>query len=232
MSAVRRVARRFTKLGVEVLSPSSFSVKREVRGFVILRGDTGTPREVEREHLAAIRNSDFLYIVNPDREIGVSTCLEIGFAVAHDIPVFCLRAPAEYVLRLFTRNAPTPAVVVKILRRQVLPPIPTGASLTELQSFLRQMVRVRGFENESVRDKLLLMLEEFGELAKGFRLQAGLKVHVTKRGLRSKVAEELVDCLIYLLDIANMLGIQMAGALRAKEAVNKRRKWISYKSLR
>jgi len=46
------------------------------------------PVEVEKRHLTAIVASDFLYVNAPGGYIGLSTALEIGFAIANDIPIF------------------------------------------------------------------------------------------------------------------------------------------------
>lgn len=226
LAEIQRVARAFNRLGVRVLSPSSFSPRKELDGFLVLRGDTGDAKDMQRKHLQAIRDSDFLYVVNPNGETGVSAVLEIGFAIAHDIPVFCSHTPTEYVIKLFTRTEPNVARVKSAVQERSLPPIPPGVSLDELQAYLRKMVRVRGFENESIQDVLLLMVEEFGELAKSLRHKVGLKVHASKGGYRPKVAAELADCLIYLLDIANLLDIQISKAISTKEATNKKRVWI------
>lgn len=48
------------------------------------------PRVLAEKHLAAIRQSDFLYLYNPCGYIGINTALEVGYAHAHGIPIVAL----------------------------------------------------------------------------------------------------------------------------------------------
>jgi hypothetical protein len=52
-------------------------------------------KQIEDNFLSSVRKSDFLYVVNPNGYLGMSACLEIGFAVANDIPVFMQNEPAQ-----------------------------------------------------------------------------------------------------------------------------------------
>lgn len=97
------------------------------------------------------------------------------------------------------------------------------ATLNDLQVYVAKMVKLRGFDKETLPETMLLLLEEVGELAKAIR-----KTHGIKTDLRSSVVnteEELADVLIYLLAIANNLGIDLDAAFRKKEAKNKKRTW-------
>ena len=49
-------------------------------------------------------------------------------------------------------------------------------SLKELQAYIGAVIKQRGFDNESPRDIVLLMVEEVGELAKALRKFIGLKI--------------------------------------------------------
>lgn len=42
---------------------------------------------------------------------------------------------------------------------------------------------------------------------------------------RKKVAHELADCLIYLLDLANLADIDLDDAFRVKEEMNNKKTW-------
>ena len=52
------------------------------------------PKQVEDSFLNSIRQSDFLYVLNLEGYIGNTVSLEIGFAVALEIPVFMNREPS------------------------------------------------------------------------------------------------------------------------------------------
>lgn len=101
--------------------------------------------------------------------------------------------------------------------------LPTNPTLNELQKYFHHVHTERGFADESVKDKLVLLIEEIGELARGIRKSEGLAMADDTK--RSEISEELADCLIYLTDIANKLDIDLTEALRAKEEKNKHRQW-------
>lgn len=42
-------------------------------------------------------------------------------------------------------------------------------SLNEIQDYIRKIITIRGFSEQRVQDKMLLLLEETGELAKAIR---------------------------------------------------------------
>ena len=91
----------FRNAGVTVLSPKSASILSSVDGFVSLRGDP-IPRIdlvaddrfieamtlIENSHLHAIQQSDALWVVLPTNYCGAATALEVGWALAHRVPVF------------------------------------------------------------------------------------------------------------------------------------------------
>ncbi|USN53503.1 MAG: hypothetical protein H6760_05105 [Candidatus Nomurabacteria bacterium] len=96
-------------------------------------------------------------------------------------------------------------------------------SLSELQEYFQRVLTERGFDDESVKDKLVLLMEEIGELARAIRKSEGLAMADDTK--RSEAAEEIADCIIYLTDIANKLSIDLPQALRAKEEKNQQREW-------
>lgn len=105
-----------------------------------------------------------------------------------------------------------------------MPNLPINPKIKDFQEYVVQLEQERGFLDQSVQDKCLLMGEEIGELFKAIR-----KYH-TSLGVdsNSKVDDagsELADILIYLLSIANRLDVDLEQAFRAKEEINKKRKW-------
>ena len=219
----------FEQDGIEVLSPKLSTPSSRKGGFVILKSDEGTPREIERRHLEAISQSDFLYVVNPGGYIGKSVALEIGYALSKNIPVYSLEKPKDHVLSLFIK----PEKSLEAIRRSVttMPReifLPKKAhTLTELQDYVRRMVKRRGFEKETFEDVLLLLVEEIGELARAARSLVGLKVNRKRIDSYKSLRHELADCLIYLLDLANLANINLEDALKEKERINSTRNWRS-----
>ncbi len=96
-------------------------------------------------------------------------------------------------------------------------------TLREYQDYLKTVVKVRGFDNETVTETFLLFLEECGELAKAVRKSSGIKSG--SHSVIHNASEEAADVFIYLLEICNLLGIDMETAFRDKEEKNKKRSW-------
>jgi hypothetical protein len=91
------------QLGIKVLIPKYTSWKSEnEHGFVVLRGENGSPAELQEKNFRAIAASSFMFVENPGGYIGQSTALEIGYAYARRIPIFCREKPNEYIFTLFT----------------------------------------------------------------------------------------------------------------------------------
>lgn len=45
-------------------------------------------REIEDRFLAAIKQADFLYLCNQESYLGLSTCLEVGYALGTETPIY------------------------------------------------------------------------------------------------------------------------------------------------
>lgn len=105
-----------------------------------------------------------------------------------------------------------------------LPVLPKEPTLDDIQTYIRDMVKHRGFDDETLQDVFVMLTEEVGELAKSLR-----KFHGTMRiATDSKVGpieHEVADVLWMLVCICNKLDIRLEDALRAKEEVNNQRTW-------
>jgi nucleoside 2-deoxyribosyltransferase len=90
------------KLNIQVLIPK-YAVRKFSRNrFVYLRGESGTPKQLQEKNFRFIEQSSFVLVVNPKGYIGPSTAMEIGFAIAKGIPIFCTDKPKDYVFRFYT----------------------------------------------------------------------------------------------------------------------------------
>lgn len=96
-------------------------------------------------------------------------------------------------------------------------------SLQKIQEYIWQMNKDRGFSSEPPERKLLMLMEESGELAKAIRQAIGMGFSETTK--MTDIKEELADVQIILLGLASTLGIDMLEAVRDKEAKNAQRKW-------
>ena len=81
----------------------------------------------------------------------------------------------------------------------------------------------RGFNTEDPSKKLVMLMEEVGELAKAIRKISGMKFTDTTK--QTDIEEELADVQIVLLGLASMLKIEMFDAVVAKEQKNRERSW-------
>jgi nucleoside 2-deoxyribosyltransferase len=102
LAQMRRLSTECRKLGFEVLIPKYAVRKFSKNRFVYLRGENGTPKELQEKNFRFIGHSSFVLVANPRGYIGPSTAMEIGFAIARGIPVFCTDKPRDFVFRLYT----------------------------------------------------------------------------------------------------------------------------------
>ncbi len=96
-------------------------------------------------------------------------------------------------------------------------------TLQDLQRYVADMVKERGFGKETVPEIFMLLTEECGEMAKAARKSQN--IHTDKNSEVFHLAHEAADVFIYLLDICNHFEIDLEKAFREKEEINKKRTW-------
>lgn len=102
LSQIQHAVSEFEAAGARVLSPAQPTIVDSVEGFVFVASDCHrSPRLVQDRHLAAIGQSDFLWLVCPDGYVGQSASLEVGYAVARGIPVWSQHLPNDLTLRQY-----------------------------------------------------------------------------------------------------------------------------------
>ena len=92
--------------GCNILSPPS-ATPMEYRkigygDFVFMEGDSPHvygPLEIERAHIAAIKESNFLWLHAPDGYVGVSAAMEIGYATALGIPIYTTDTVSDPIIQ-------------------------------------------------------------------------------------------------------------------------------------
>jgi len=224
---ISETVRMFESLGVDVLSPKASKVINPGEEFAILEtDDIVDPQILEQRHLDAIATADALYLYNPEGYIGDSSKMELGWAIALGKPVFCKELLADSTLKFFCGSVATPEQVKEIFEsRSPLKSVNERSSVAVLQHYIHEMVVRRGFDKESPRDVLLLMVEEVGELAKAIRKYIGLKSDKERKDRYPALEGELADVFIYLLDLSNLLQVSLFHAFHAKEQENEKRSW-------
>lgn len=96
-----------------------------------------------------------------------------------------------------------------------LPPLPERLTLPALQEYVRHMVEARGFI-KNPNKLFILLVEEVGELATEFKNRAYYPERFDARNL----SHELIDILLYLLDLANGFSVELAGLWPEHERKN------------
>lgn len=104
-----------------------------------------------------------------------------------------------------------------------MPNLKKNPTLEDIQEYVKELEKERGFSNDTTIQKCLLLGEEIGELFKAVRKLEKLKMDNNSK--HTSVEEELADILIYLCSIANRYDINLESAFRQKEEINKKRKW-------
>lgn len=108
--------------------------------------------------------------------------------------------------------------LLKLLNRQ--------SSVDDVQEYIRKVITLRGFANQRVQDKMLLLLEETGELAKAIRKTLPeASIDYNKIENYTNIEEEIADVFIVLTSICNELNINLYDAIINKEKNNIEREW-------
>ena len=111
-------------------------------------------------------------------------------------------------------------------QKNLLEEITPESSINQVQDYIKEVVELRGFANQSVQETMLLLLEETGELAKAIRKTATkMSVDVDKLQNYDTVESEVADVFFVLTAVCNQLDINLFDALKEKEQKNWNRNW-------
>ena len=104
-----------------------------------------------------------------------------------------------------------------------MPKLNSSPVLKDFQEYVKELEKERGFTDDSILQKCLMLGEEIGELFKSIRKSE--KIKIDKNSNFGQIDEELADILIFLCSIANRCNVDLEKAFRDKEEKNKLRKW-------
>jgi NTP pyrophosphatase (non-canonical NTP hydrolase) len=102
-------------------------------------------------------------------------------------------------------------------------PLNLGASLPDIQDYVRRMETERGLDHQDLSAQCLKLGEEVGELYRAVRKLQGNPQDPC--GRTADVGDEAVDALILLMSIVNRCDVNLEDAFRIKEARNETRAW-------
>ena len=99
-----------------------------------------------------------------------------------------------------------------------------NSTIADIQKYIKDMKKARKFDGVTIEREMMLFIEEIGELAKAIRKNTKGSLDINKK-YDGSVEEELADCFIYLLSIANMNHVDIFKAFKEKEEKNCNRIW-------
>ena len=101
-----------------------------------------------------------------------------------------------------------------------------GNTFGEVQEYIRKVIEIRGFSNQSIEQAMLLLTEEIGELAKAIRKEkTTMSIDNNKCKNYDTIESEVADVFIVLCTICNKLDIDLFSSLKENERENIGRKW-------
>jgi len=219
LTALRRDFDALVAARCEILSPTDITFVRETDGFVFAAHEEHLGAdEIERAHVAALRTADFVWLHAPDGYLGPSGAFELGIAASAGIPVFARSQPRDVALASYVEVVASPELATDLVRREFV--ADPGAGVLALQNYYRRAACDRGWEHEGPLESMVLLTEEIGELARAVREAVGL---ARGHGETSDVGAELADVQLYVVHLANTLGIDLAAAVTRKEGANEDR---------
>lgn len=108
--------------------------------------------------------------------------------------------------------------------RQELNNLTKKSSVEEVQKYIKDMIKVRGFKT-NLLERMCLLTEEIGELAKEVRKSEKNISIDSNKNYNSNLENEITDVFICLMGMCELLDIDIVQGLKNKEAINFNREW-------
>lgn len=97
--------------------------------------------------------------------------------------------------------------------------------IEDIQIYLKKVIKIRGLSKQKPSDKILLLTEELGELAKAIRKFERMPIDEKRIENYSNISDEIADIFIVLISLCNTLDIDIFKAFIKKEKINIERVW-------
>ena len=108
--------------------------------------------------------------------------------------------------------------------KEQLEGLSSNSSIKELQNYIKNMIRERGFRT-SLLERMCLLTEEIGELAKEVRkTNKNIGIDINKN-YNSNLENEIADVFICLMGMCELLDMDIIQAIKNKEKINFKREW-------
>lgn len=89
-------------------------------------------------------------------------------------------------------------------------------TIRHLQEYIAEKIKERGFEDETLQERLIVLTEELGELVKSCRKISGISVD-QNREITEQPGEELADVINLTFAVGIQLGLDIEKEFREKE---------------
>lgn len=98
-AGLRRIFRELEATGCRILSPIGIDFTNIREEVVITSKEADLDiNELEKFHIRAMRDADFIWLHDPEGHVGISSSYELGYANAIGTPVFCFEPPIDEML--------------------------------------------------------------------------------------------------------------------------------------
>lgn len=87
-----------------------------------------------------------------------------------------------------------------------------------LQKYIATKIEQRGFKDENIHERLLLLVEEVGEFVKACRKLTGMNCDVNKK-ISTDVGEEITDVINLVFAVGIELGLDIENEFLKKEKI-------------
>ena len=91
-------------------------------------------------------------------------------------------------------------------------------TIQHLQDYVAQKIQGRGFADESLHERLLLLTEELGELVNACRKISGMNVD-KNREIQNNVGEEIADMINLIFAVGIQLGLDIEKEFISKNKI-------------
>jgi NTP pyrophosphatase (non-canonical NTP hydrolase) len=98
-----------------------------------------------------------------------------------------------------------------------------NGNLAAYQQYVREIMAERGFDDETVSQKFMLLLEETGEFAQAARKHADLAQATDTTA--ETLSDAAADVFTILIDLCNQVNVDLAQAFVYREHKNQSRSW-------
>ena len=97
-------------------------------------------------------------------------------------------------------------------------------TIKHLEKYIAEKIRERGFEDETLHERLLLLTEELGELVKACRKISGMNID-QNREIMHHAGEEVADMLNLLFSVGIKLDLDIEKEFLQKEIIVDKREY-------